>query len=143
MESTQQPSNSEPPRLLQLEESRKQVAQARRRAAETDEDRQKCLAARREFDTASRAAETSEQRQKRLNAQKDAQARWRAAGTSEDRRQRFDREKIRRARRSCGLYLEKDVFSHGQLYVAMSRVGNSNNLSILSRSSQCCRYIHG
>ena len=101
-ESTQLPSYSGPPRLLQPEEPRKHTAQARRRAAETHEDREKRLAARREFDTTSRAAETSEQRQKRLNAQKDAKARWRAAGTAEDRRQRLDREKIRRARRSCG-----------------------------------------
>ena len=63
-ESTQLPSYSGPPQLLQPEEPRKHTAQARRRAAETHEDREKRLAARREFDTTSRAAETSEQRQK-------------------------------------------------------------------------------
>ena len=63
-ESTQLPSYSGPPRLLQPEEPRKHTAQARRRAAEIHEDREKRLAARREFDTTSRAAETSEQRQK-------------------------------------------------------------------------------
>ena len=34
-----------------------------------------------------------------------------------------------------GLYLEKDFFSHGQLYmyVGMSRVGNANDLKILTK----------
>ena len=32
-----------------------------------------------------------------------------------------------------GLYLEKDFFSHGQLYVGMSRAGNANDLKILTK----------
>ena len=32
-----------------------------------------------------------------------------------------------------GLYLEKDFFSHGQLYVGISRVGNANDLKILTK----------
>lgn len=32
-----------------------------------------------------------------------------------------------------GLYLPTKVFTHGQLYVALSRITNSNNLSIMTK----------
>ncbi|XP_072013683.1 uncharacterized protein [Amphiura filiformis] len=35
-----------------------------------------------------------------------------------------------------GIYLEKDFFSHGQLYVSMSRVGHPDNLRILSKTGK-------
>ena len=34
----------------------------------------------------------------------------------------------------CGLYLHTDCFSHGQLYVACSRVGNLDNLFIYTEN---------
>ena len=34
----------------------------------------------------------------------------------------------------CGLYLHTDCFSHGQLYVACSSVGNSDNLFIYTET---------
>ena len=34
----------------------------------------------------------------------------------------------------CGIYLEKDFFSHGQLYVAMSRVGRFENVKLLTQN---------
>ena len=34
----------------------------------------------------------------------------------------------------CGLYLHTDCFSHGQLYVACSKVGNPDNLFIYTET---------
>ena len=34
----------------------------------------------------------------------------------------------------CGLYLHTDCFSHGQSYVACSRVGNPDNLFIYTKT---------
>ena len=36
----------------------------------------------------------------------------------------------------CGLNLENDCFSHGQLYVACSRVGEPSNLYVYTENGQ-------
>ena len=35
-----------------------------------------------------------------------------------------------------GIYLEKDFFSHGQLYVSMSRVGNPDNVKVMTKNGK-------
>jgi hypothetical protein len=36
--------------------------------------------------------------------------------------------------RKLGLYINKDVFSHGQLYVALSRCGNPDDITIMVKN---------
>ena len=42
--------------------------------------------------------------------------------------------------KKVGIYMKKNFFSHGQLYVAMSRVGNPANLKIFSETSKEDKY---
>ena len=36
----------------------------------------------------------------------------------------------------CGILLPKDVWTHGQIYVAFSRCGNPNNIYVWAEQSQ-------
>ena len=80
------------------------ASHARSRAAETDEDRQKRLAAERASNARSLSDETCEKRQKRLDAKNSAQARLRATETAEERRTRLGGIKINRVTRICCCY---------------------------------------
>ena len=39
-------------------------------------------------------------------------------------------------RLKCGILLPKDVWTHGQIYVAFSRCGNPNNIYVWAEQSQ-------
>ena len=39
-------------------------------------------------------------------------------------------------RLKCGILLPKDVWTHGQIYVAFSRCGNPNNIYVWGEQSQ-------
>ena len=59
----------------------------------------------------------------------------RAVETAEKRRRRLQTAQGQTLSR-VGIYLEKDFFSHGQLYVAISRVGKSRDIKMLTRCGQ-------
>ena len=40
-----------------------------------------------------------------------------------------------------GLYLDRDFFSHGSYYVGQSRVGNDNQLKVLSRDGKTTQNV--
>ena len=41
---------------------------------------------------------------------------------------------------TCGILLPKDVWTHGQIYVAFSRCGNPNNIYVWAEQSQFDTY---